>query len=253
MVCEIPKCLASGGRIVSDYKGELRSRPVIIAMAKVPRPGRVKTRLEPFLTSDQCASLAAAFLKDTVRFAASVCEDVIVAFDPPDGKDEIAGIVGAEITLIPQDGAGLGERIEAAVLAAAELDFNPIVVIGTDSPTLPTRFLNDAIVSFGQADTDLVLGGTVDGGYYLIAMRRATPGIFDGIRWSSQHTYRDTLARARTRGVSGIIELPRWYDVDDSTDLIRLHNEFVGDGTLTSRCPNTYAWLTENVLLFEES
>ncbi|MEP7147275.1 MAG: TIGR04282 family arsenosugar biosynthesis glycosyltransferase [Acidobacteriota bacterium] len=228
-------------------------RPVIIVMAKVPRIGVVKTRLQPFLTGEQCSSLAEAFLKDTVRMATSICADVIVAFYPPDGRNEIAQIVGADITLIPQDGAGLGERLDGAVSEAAHLEFSPIVVIGTDSPTLPYEFLIDAMAAFREPDTDVVLGGTEDGGYYLIALRRPTPGIFDDIRWSSEHVYRDTLARAQTLGLTRIGELQRWYDVDNPPDLIRLRKEFATDGSLKSRCPNMHAWLGENLLPLDAS
>ena len=40
--------------------------PAIIIMSKAPRPGEVKTRLRPFLSDEQAASLAACFLRDTV-------------------------------------------------------------------------------------------------------------------------------------------------------------------------------------------
>ncbi len=253
MVREIPTCLAPGGRIVIHTEKEEGVRPVIIVMAKVPRTGAVKTRLQPFLTAEQCASLAEAFLKDTVRMAASICDDVIVAFDPPNGRDEIEQIVGPDVSLIPQNGTGLGERLDGAVQEIADLNFSPVLIIGTDSPTLPYEFLIDAIAAFGEPDTDLVLGGTEDGGYYLIAMREQIPGIFDEIRWSSEHVYRDTLERAQTLGLTRITELPRWYDVDNPPDLVRIQEEFATDESLASRCPDTHAWLEENRLSFDES
>ena len=55
----------------------------IIIMAKVPSAGNVKTRLQPFLSSDECAALSKAFLQDAVKKAKTVCENVILAYSPP--------------------------------------------------------------------------------------------------------------------------------------------------------------------------
>ncbi len=66
-----------------------------------------------------------------------------------------------------------------------------------------------------------VFGPATDGGYWLVGLAhaRAAPGLFEGVRWSSEHALTDTL-----RNVSG----PRGYglapirgDVDDEAALLR--------------------------------
>ena len=54
----------------------------IIIMAKIPVAGKVKTRLQPLLSPEQCAELAAAFLRDAVKKARIVCINTILAYSP---------------------------------------------------------------------------------------------------------------------------------------------------------------------------
>ena len=50
----------------------------IAVMAKAPRPGRVKTRLMPFLQPDEAAQMSAAFLRDiTANIALALERDDI--------------------------------------------------------------------------------------------------------------------------------------------------------------------------------
>ncbi|CAN5146851.1 TIGR04282 family arsenosugar biosynthesis glycosyltransferase [soil metagenome] len=191
-------------------------------MAKAPGAGSVKTRLRPFLTGEQCASLATCFLKDAVSNAVKAVPNVIVALSPADGRAEIESLLGREIALVEQKGNDLGERLASAVMHAERLGFSPIIAIGTDSPTLPPSFLTNTIESFRESDTDIVLGGTRDGGYYLIGLRKMTPGIFDGVSWSSEHVYRETLENAKRIGLSNRVDLPIWHDVDVPAVLVAL-------------------------------
>lgn len=221
-------------------------------MAKVPIVGLVKTRLRPFLTDEQCCSLAACFLKDTVSNALKVTPNVIVAFYPPEGRAEIESLVTGEITLVEQKGDDLGERLASAVTHAEALGFGPVSAIGTDSPTLPSEILKTAAESFRESEADLVLGGTRDGGYYLIGLRKMMPGIFHGVTWSSENVYRETIENAKRIGLKNLLELPVWHDVDVPTDLVALRNEVLADANLQRQAPKTFMWLLSHKHVFEQ-
>jgi hypothetical protein len=75
-----------------------------------------------------------------------------------------------------------------------------------------------------EPDDRIVLGRSVDGGYYLIGMNRLHPGLFEDIAWSTDQVYSQTVARARALGLS-VLELPSWYDVDDAQALQMLIHE----------------------------
>ena len=68
---------------------------------------------------------------------------------------------------------------------------------------------------------DAVLGPAEDGGYWLIGLRRR-PRIlrpFQGVRWSTPHALRDTLANLRGRSVAQVATLP---DVDTAADFYQV-------------------------------
>jgi glycosyltransferase A (GT-A) superfamily protein (DUF2064 family) len=56
----------------------------IIIMAKIPLAGMVKTRLQPFLTPDECAELTTAFLQDAENKVKTVGKNRILAYTPAD-------------------------------------------------------------------------------------------------------------------------------------------------------------------------
>ena len=66
--------------------------------------------------------------------------------------------------------------------------------------------------------SDLVLGPTEDGGYYLIAMRMPRTALFEDIHWGSDSVLTETLKRAQSLSVERTETL---WDVDDSKDYRR--------------------------------
>jgi glycosyltransferase A (GT-A) superfamily protein (DUF2064 family) len=94
----------------------------------------------------------------------------------------------------------------------------PVVLIGSDSPTLPTNFPDLAFAALGHQD--LILGPATDGGLYLIgvnAQHRAWP-IFDGIDWSTAQVL-DQVMRRLIELEARVEVLPPWYDIDEPNDL----------------------------------
>lgn len=190
-------------------------------------------------------------MKDTVSNAVKAAPNVIVAFSPADGRAEIESLIGGEIALIEQKGNDLGEGLASAFTHAERMGFSPIIAIGSDSPTLPLSFMTNAIESFRESDTEIVLGGTRDGGFYLIGLRKMAHGIFHGVSWSSEHVYRETLENAKQFGLTIPIELPVWYDVDVPADLVALRQELPADANLQQQAPETFLWLLEHQSLFD--
>ena len=226
--------------------------PVIIVMAKIPQTGTVKTRLRPFLSAENCVELATCFLRDTLSKVAQICENIIVAYSPPESKNEAETIFPPNVKLIEQRGFDLGERLFNAFSDAENFGFSPLIAVGTDSPTLPVSVLQTAIGAFRNPENDLVLGATDDGGYYLIGLRKPIKEIFTDISWSSERVFTQTIEKAKLLGLNSLIELPVWYDVDLPEDLIRLNDEFANDENLPKRLSSTAEWLWQNAGLFEK-
>ena len=205
--------------------------PVAVAiMAKVPRPGEVKTRLCPPLTAEQAAGLYRAFLADKIAQVRTLRgARPAIAFSPDDARPTFQGLAPG-FELVPQRGPDLGSRLRNILGALLADEAGAAVAIDSDTPTLPTEFLQEGVDRLAGGDVDVVLGPTEDGGYYLIGVRRPHPELFHGIAWSTPSVLRDTLARAHAAGLATACLTP-WFDVDTPTDLERLRTTLAGRST----------------------
>jgi len=216
---------------------------VCVVMVKAPRAGEVKTRLVPPLAGVEASSLAAAFARDTVDLVRRVAREVIVAYAPDDGRAALEAVLEDEgLMWHAQRGEDLGARIESAAAYAFEMRGGPVVIVGTDSPTLPPSFVESAFASLSSGESDVALGPTEDGGYYLVGLREIFKGLFRNVEWSTARVYGQTASNASRLGLR-VLELPRWYDVDTSADLLRLRDELLSDGDARTRAPHTREWL----------
>ena len=140
-------------------------------MAKVPIAGAVKTRLCPPLQPDEAAELARCFLEDRVEQLGAVpVGDRLVAFTPPEHALAVRALVPPDVRIVPQQGVDLGARMNGLLTDLLVEGYAGALVVGTDTPTLPTAYLLEAAAVLRQAAADLVLGPSEDGGYYLIGL-----------------------------------------------------------------------------------
>lgn len=99
----------------------------------------------------------------------------------------------AEVPVVLQEGADLGERLTRAFRWAFRRKAQRVVVIGSDAPGLSARWLAQAFRALERAD--VVLGPTTDGGYHLIGLNEANPALFAGMPWSTSRLLAKTLGR----------------------------------------------------------
>lgn len=203
----------------------------LVLYARVPRAGRVKTRMVPWLAADEALRLHAALLEDSLLLlkAAAATTGAVPFLSPsepwvPDADVEVsAGIAraAAGVAPLPQSGADLGRRLEDTFRRLFSRGFERVVVIGSDSPTLPPDILGDAFAGL-QGEDDVVLGPAEDGGYYLVGGRTLVPAMFAAtIPWGTERVMDATLAALARHGARAAL-LPVWFDVDRPADLERL-------------------------------
>lgn len=190
----------------------------IVLFAKAPIPGEVKTRLQPHLSSDDAASLHEAFVLDTLDALREIDGvDICLACHPDMEQDFFVDIKrDFGVDLISQGEGDLGERMMRALTVLSSKGYKRIVILGSDSPTLPGELVKDAFASLGKSS--LVIGPGLDGGYYLLGLSGDVPDIFDGVSWGSGTVFEETMKRVKKSGTSFSI-LPFWYDVDTINEL----------------------------------
>ena len=196
----------------------MRVKKALILFAKAPRPGYVKTRLQPELSPLDAAQIYRAFILDLIK-ATSILRGVtrILACDPTHKTPFFQTLAEPEkLELMSQEGRNLGQRMKNAIITANRMGFGRVVIIGTDSPTLPVALIRKAFRLLDR--TRLVLGPSQDGGYYLIACSKIIPTLFQGIAWGTDQVLRLTMKKVVHQKIKCEL-LPFWYDVDTIQDL----------------------------------
>jgi rSAM/selenodomain-associated transferase 2/rSAM/selenodomain-associated transferase 1 len=217
-------------------------RPAVLIMAKAPVPGTVKTRLHPLLGLDGCARLQRELIRHATataiaaspestrrpgRAAAGKAVDavttaggltVFLAVAPPEAASDVSALAPAGVRMLGQRGAGLGERLTHAVADVFAAGHRPVVVIGTDAPTLTPELLTQAFGCLADG-RDIVFGPARDGGYYLAGLNLPAPELFalDPGLWGTGTVLTASLAAARRAGLT-TGQLPALRDLDTPDD-----------------------------------
>jgi uncharacterized protein len=192
----------------------------LIVVARQPVPGQAKTRLTPPLSAEQAAALYEGFLRDTLDLMRAVPDTRrVIAFRPRASRAYFAQLAPG-FELIPQRGEDLGARLDHALTSYLNGGDEQVAVMNSDGPTLPREYLQQAFAALSER-SDVVLGPSDDGGYYLIGLRKPAPRLLREVRMSTPRVLADTLRLAREAKLR-VALLPPWYDVDDQASLERL-------------------------------
>jgi glycosyltransferase A (GT-A) superfamily protein (DUF2064 family) len=125
--------------------------------------------------------------------------------------------LGSDIIYRQQSEGDLGRRMALAFKDSFSAGMTSVVIIGTDCPDLKAKLMVKAFHALEQ--NDLVLGPALDGGYYLIGLRRLIPELFTGISWSTAEVLEQTIRIAERLDLA-IAFLPLLNDIDRPEDLI---------------------------------
>jgi uncharacterized protein len=202
--------------------------PVILLFVKNPLPGRVKTRLAATLGPEAAAAVYRLLVRRVVENL-PLSADLVVVFDPPTEAVEIEGWIRGltgerPVSFWGQAPGDLGERLREAFSRAFRAGYTRVAVIGSDCVDIPAEFFTEAWRQLSEQD--VVLGPATDGGYYLMALKRDCPALFNEIPWSSEQVFALTCARARAESL-GVATLPPLQDVDTESDWIRVRSRCV--------------------------
>ncbi|MEX0644341.1 MAG: TIGR04282 family arsenosugar biosynthesis glycosyltransferase [Parvularculaceae bacterium] len=192
------------------------TRATLIVFLKVPRAGRVKTRLGREIGFGRAAVLFRRMTEIALKEASKGSWRSVLAIDPGTQAFSARPPWDFRFARLAQGRGSLGDRMAAAMRAVRG---GPMVIIGADAPRLRAAHIKAAFKALGAADA--VFGPAEDGGYWLIglARRRSAPNIFDGVRWSSPHALADTIASLPP--LFQLAYLPVLNDIDDAAGLAK--------------------------------
>ncbi|RJQ56023.1 MAG: glycosyltransferase [Actinobacteria bacterium] len=184
-------------------------------MSKWPAPGEVKTRLAARVGNSRAARVQASMLRETVRRHDESGRAAWLAISPASSRGDFARSF-PHARLVEQGQGDLGRRLERVCGRVLE-DAEKVVVVGSDSPDLPSEYVSSAFARLSRAE--VVLGPTRDGGIYLIAMTRLFPGLFQDVPWGTPNVFEALKRNAKRQRLTLSILAP-WRDVDTLTDYV---------------------------------
>lgn len=194
------------------------SRVAVAIVCKTPGAGASKTRLSGVLSPDECADLSACFLRDLGDSVAALADEcgaaAYAAYAPLGTERRLRALLPRSFELIPRADAAFGAVLFGSARALLEAGHAGVVLVNSDSPTLPRAILRQAVDATRAGDV-VVLGRALDGGYTLIGLSRPHGRLFEDVPWSTEAVYAVTRERAAEAGLA-VVDVPAWYDVDDA-------------------------------------
>ena len=139
-----------------------------------------------------------------------------VVFLAGERSPDLDSVLDPHWEVVAQVDGSLGDRLAAAFAHLLRVPGDRAVIIGSDSPDLPLPYLKRAFQALKHRD--VVLGPAVDGGYYLIGLRRTAPALFREVAWGTPTVFEQTLATIEREHLT-LALAPPWYDVDDPASL----------------------------------
>jgi rSAM/selenodomain-associated transferase 1 len=190
-------------------------------LAQAPVPGRVKPRLTEEVGPSAAAEVYWQLGRRVVAAVATPGHRTTVWYAPADEaafvREWLEGV--GRIELRPQPAGTLGARLAFAFARhfqeGAARTGSGVVIVGTDCPGVDRRLVTEAFTALSRVD--LVMGPTLDGGYYLLGLRAPAPELFQDVRWGTGAVAAQTRARAAALGLRVQLLRPL-RDVDTARD-----------------------------------
>lgn len=195
----------------------------LILMTRIPIPGKTKTRLLGTLTKEECAEIHKAFLLDIFRVLDFIKDkiDIYLTYTPEDSLYLIEDMLPKFIKCFPQVGNDLGERMANAFLNLFEKGYKKIVLMGSDIPDIQPFEIKEAFETL--QNNNIVIGPTLDGGYYLIGLKEMNRELFvNDLKWGNKSVLESTIDIANKKGLK-VKFIEKHRDIDTKEDLLAFY------------------------------
>lgn len=221
---------------------------------KAPRAGRVKTRLAKDIGDERALAVYRKLVENTLEAvggSSAACDSIIkeetdsgnAPGDKASGYDvalflnplleakggktsfettfkETTSEISRWLSIDPQkiylqQGETLGDKMAHALEKMLQT-YDKALIIGTDIVGLSQELMQSA---FDALETsDVVSGPALDGGYYLVGLKKPCPALFEGIAWSTSEVLQQTLDKIKKEGLTCAL-LEKKRDIDTLEDL----------------------------------
>jgi uncharacterized protein len=192
----------------------------LVILTRYPVPGITKTRLIKDIGDYGAADVHRKLTENIINQIRELqagrelsCEVCYTGGN----KEEMEGWLGNDLYYTEQVRGDLGARMYSAITGAINAGSRKVALIGTDIPEPISGYIEKAFSALDEKD--IILGPTIDGGYWLIGMK-SPYNIFDEITWGTETVLSQTVERIKQQGLT-VFLLPEINDIDTVGDLKR--------------------------------
>lgn len=186
----------------------------LIIFVKNPEKGKVKTRLAKTIGEERALAVYNGLLSHTLDVTVPLpCDKAVYYSDFIPGTD-IWSLKGYRRE--QQTGHDLGQRMCHAFERELKNGYKSICIIGSDCPGLSATIIAGAFDMLRE--TEIIIGPSSDGGYYLLGMHQLQRQFFLEKPWGTSRVFADTLKDIKALGMKYRL-LPVLTDIDEEKDL----------------------------------
>lgn len=183
------------------------SSALLMVFVKNPVYGQVKTRLAKETGPDKALAIYWQLLSHTRDITKNLDVRKLIYYSDQLPETDLWTNIDHKNAIQPK--GDLGQRMAAAFKENLRY-YGRVVIIGSDNPDLTSHTLNEAFEKLKYHDT--VIGPASDGGYYLLGMRDYQPMLFQGISWSTEKVYEQTVQQIQKANLT-------WYALQENNDI----------------------------------
>jgi len=188
------------------------NKNLIIVFVRNPELGKVKTRLAKTIGDKDALKIYTILLKHTESVLHKVSSDKVVYYSEEIQKNDLWDNGHYQKKL--QKGADLGARMKHAFETAFDDLYEKVVIVGSDLFDLKPTHIEQAFTAL--ENHEVVLGPSLDGGYYLLGMKKMHPAVFKNKQWGTDSVLEFTLKNLNQQNVKLLEAL---NDIDTFEDL----------------------------------
>tara|TARA_B110000037_G_scaffold54602_1_gene66895 strand:- start:271 stop:879 length:609 start_codon:yes stop_codon:yes gene_type:complete len=188
------------------------NKNLIIIFVRNPELGKVKTRLSKTIGDQKALKTYTLLLDHTKAVLDKRSEDKVVYYSENIQHNDLWAASHYQKKL--QKGNDLGKRMAYAFETAFKDDYKNVVIVGSDLFALKSSHIEDAFRAL--ENHEIVVGPSLDGGYYLLGMKILYPALFKHKKWGTSSVLEDTLKNLKQQKVKLLEAL---NDIDTFEDL----------------------------------
>ncbi len=184
----------------------------LMLFVRNPVLGKVKTRLAKTIGDEAALQVYKDLMLHTMKQTENLSCDKFLFYDTTIIENDIWS--DKLYHKVVQSGEGLGDKMKFAFQQLFDLEYQNIIIIGSDLFDLKEEIIEEAFLKL--QNNDVVIGPAEDGGYYLLGLKKVIPSIFTNKDWGTATVLRNTLDDLKEYKVSFLETL---NDIDTFEDL----------------------------------